>query len=278
MAQTNIRRHRFGKKLAELRKQAGFTQAQVSDELETLQGSFARYERGERVPKRVVLHQLFDLYGVGPDEREEVMTLFRLAEQPSWWHPYRDLLRPEYAALLDLEVDASEIRTYQVIVPGLFQTPDYARQILLYGPQEIDDEEVERRLELRMARRQILSRENSPRLLTLMDEGALRRVVGDEHVMREQIQHLLYTSAQAQISIQIVPFDAGAHPAAVGGLTLLDCDDRRVVYLDTTVGELFLDKSAEVTTAARVFESLLGFALSVKESRELMEKYVEGYT
>ena len=73
-----------------------------------------------------------------------MMTLFRLAEQPSWWHPYRDLVRPQYAALLDLEVDASEIRTYHVIVPGLFQTTDYARQVLLYGPQEIDDEEVER--------------------------------------------------------------------------------------------------------------------------------------
>lgn len=224
------------------------------------------------------MHQLFELYGVSPEEREEVMALFRLAEQPSWWYPYRDLLRPEYAALLDLEVDASEIRTYQVVIPGLLQTPAYTRQILLYGPQELDDEEVERRLELRMARRQILSRDGSPRLLALMDEGALRRVVGDKRVMREQVQHLLDSSAQAQTAIQIVPFSAGAHPAAVGGLTLLDCDDRRVVYVETTVGELFLDKPTEVTTSARVFESLLGFALSVKESRELMEKYVKEYT
>lgn len=278
MAQVNIRRHRLGRKLAEIRKQAGFTQAQVADHLETLQGSFARYERGERIPKRAVLHQLFKIYEASDDVRQEVMSLFRLAEQPSWWHPYRDLLQPEYAALLDLEVDASEIRTYQVIVPGLLQTPEYTRQILLYGPQELDDEEVERRLELRMARRQILSREESPRLLALMDEGALRRIVGNEQMMRDQVQHLLNVSGQAQTSVQIVPFSAGAHPAAVGGLTLLDCDDRRVVYVETTVGDLFLDKPTEVTTSARAFESLLGFALSVKESRELMEKYVEEYS
>lgn len=277
MAQANIRRHRLGRKLADLRKKAGLTQAQAVEHLGTLQASLARYERGDRTPRRTTMQQLFDLYGVAPEEREEVMVLYRLAEQPSWWYPYRDLLRPEYAALLDLEVDATEIRTYQVVVPGLFQTPDYARQILLYGPQEIDDEEVERRLELRIARRQILSGEGSPRLLALMDEGALRRVVGDERVMREQIQHLIDSSASARVSIQIVPFSAGAHPAVVGGLTLLDCDDRRVVYVDTTVGELFLEKPTEVTTAARVFENLLGFALSVKESRELMEKYAEEY-
>jgi hypothetical protein len=210
-----------------------------------------------------------------PEERDEVMTLFRLAEQPSWWHPYRDLVRPQYAALLDLEVDASEIRTYHVIVPGLFQTNDYARQVLLYGPQEIDDEEVERRLELRLARQQILDRDRRPRLLTLMDEGALRRVVGNEAIMREQVTHLLDVSAHAATSIQIVPFSAGAHPAAVGCLSLIDCDERRVVYVETSVGMLYVDKAEVITTAAKVWENLMGFALSVKESRELMRRYIE---
>lgn len=277
MAQTNIRRQRLGRKLAELRKRTGLNQTQVGQRFDMTQASFARYERGERLPQRTTLHQLFDIYGVEPKEREEVMTLYRLAERPSWWYPYRDLIRPEYAALLDLETDASVIRTYEVLVPGLLQIPDYARQIFQYGPQEIDPEEVDRRLELRTTRQEVLSRQNRPRLIALMDEGALCRVVGDKEIMRAQLSHLVKLSAHARTAIQIVPFSAGAHPAATGSLTLIDYENTHVVYVETTVGELYLDKPAEVATSARVFENLLGFALSVKESRELMSKYVREY-
>lgn len=277
MAYTNIRRVRLGRKLSELRKEASLSQTQAAGELDGNQATLARYERGERSPQRGTIQKLLDLYKATADEREEVMTLYRLAERPSWWYPYRDLLRPEYAALVDLEADATEIRTYQVLIPGLLQTADYARQIIQYGPQEIDAEEVERRLELRMARQELLDRPDRPRLVALMDEGALHRVVGGKEIMRSQITRLLELSTQARTTIQVVPFSAGAHPGAAGSFMLIDCEATRVLYVDTTAGELYLDKGSEVTTCSRAFEQLLGFALSPKESAALMRRYVEEY-
>ncbi|WP_052745973.1 helix-turn-helix domain-containing protein [Allosalinactinospora lopnorensis] len=277
MAYLNIRRVRLGRKLAKLRKHAGLSQVQVAEKFNGNQTTFARYERGERAPQRTMLRQLLELYDVPEEEREEVMTLYRLAERPSWWYPYRDLIRPEYAALIDLESDASEIRTYESLVPGLLQTPDYARQICQHGPQEIDSAEVERRLELRLVRQEILSSPDHPRLVALMDEGALRRVVGGPKVMREQIAHLMRVAEQARTTIQIVPYTVGATPGASGSFTLIDCEGTRVVYTDTIVGEMYLENRPEVKIASQAFERLLGFALSTNDSAALMRQYMEEY-
>ena len=278
MAYASVRRMRLGKKLSELRNRVSLNQIQAAEALNSNQTTLARYERGERAPQRAMVQALLDLYEVAEPERDEVMTLYRLAERPSWWHPYRDLLWPEFAALMDLETDATEIRIYQVLVPGLFQTPAYARQILQYGPQEISAEEVERRLEVRATRQELLNKPDRPRFIALMDEGALRREVGGPSVMREQIDHLLELSGQACTSLQIVPYSAGAHPATVGSFMLLDCAGTRVVYVETTAGQLYLDKSPEVTTCSRAFEQLLGFALSTKESAALMRQHLKEYT
>ncbi|MDS1271337.1 helix-turn-helix transcriptional regulator [Lipingzhangella sp. LS1_29] len=278
MAYAGIRHRRLGSKLAELRKRAALKQTEVTEQLGWNQATLARYERGERVPKRAIMSELFALYDVSANEREEVMTLYRLAERPSWWYPYRDLLQPEYAALIDLEADAAEIRTFEILVPGLFQTPDYARHILQYGPQEISTEEVERRLELRMARQEILDQADRPRLLTIMDEGALGRAVGGRAVMHAQIDHLLQLSRQARTSIQVVPYTAGAHPGASGSFTLIDCAGTRVVYVDTMAGQLYLERSPEVTTCSHAFEQLLGFALNPNDSADLMRQYLKEYT
>ena len=277
MAYAGIRLRRLGTRLAELRKRAGLNQTDVTNHLGWNQATLARYERGERVPKRAIMSELFTLYEVSDTEREEVMTLYRLAERPSWWYPYRDLLEPEFAALIDLENDATEIRTYEFLVPGLLQTEGYARQIFRHGPQEISDEEVERRLELRIARQESLTQPNRPRLIALMDEGALRREVGGPSVMREQLTQLLDLSSKARTMIHIVPYSAGAHPATVGNFMLLDCSGTRVAYVETTAGQLYLDKSPEVTTCSRAFEQLLGFALSTNESAALIHRHLEEY-
>ncbi|TQN31258.1 transcriptional regulator with XRE-family HTH domain [Haloactinospora alba] len=277
MPYVGIRRRRLGRKLAELRRRANLNQTEVAAAFGWSQSSLARYERGERPPQRSLMPALFDMYEVPAQERDEVMTLYRLAESPNWWHPYRDLLRPEYAALIDLESYATTIRTYEVIIPGLFQTPEYTRQVLAHGPQEIDSEEVERRLELRTARQEILSQTERPRIIALMDEGALRRVVGDNTVMRDQIKHLLRLSEQARTTIQIVPYQAGSTPGAAGSFTLIDCEDTRVVYVETVAGELFLENTAEVDTCSQGFEQLLGFALSTNESSSLMRDYIKEY-
>ncbi len=253
-------------------------QADVVGEFGWSQSSLARYERGERAPQRSVMQLLFDLYGVGPDEREETMNLYRLAERPSWWYPYRDLIRPEYAAIIDLEADASEIRTYEAIVPGLLQTPAYARQVLRYGAQEIGEDEVERRLEVRLGRQEAFSATDRPRLIAVMDEGALRREVGGREVMREQVGHLLDMAGEARTTIQVVPYSAGANPGAAGGFMLLDCEDMRVAYVDTIAGELYLEGASEVRTCSQAFEQILGFAFSAKDSMSLLHEYLEAYT
>ena len=180
----------------------------------------------------------------GP-ERDGLIQLTREDRQPGWWHSFRDVLPNPYEVYIGLEAGAASIRNFEpVIVPGLLQTADYAREIFRNGPIELDPDEVERLLEVRQARQEVLARDDRPQLRAVIDEAVIHRVDGGVSVMRRQLRHLAESAQQGKTTIQVVPYRAGAHAGAIGAFVILDfpeATDPAVVYVETLAGDIYLE-------------------------------------
>jgi len=156
-------------------------------------------------------------------ERDGLIQLTREARQPGWWHSFRDVLANPYEVYIGLEAGAASIRNFEpVVVPGLLQTADYAQEIFRNGPRELEREDVERRVDVRLARQEILGREDRPRLWAVIDEAVIHRVVGSVSVMRGQLRHLVESAQKGKTTIQVVPYRAGAHAGTIGAFVILD--------------------------------------------------------
>ena len=162
------------------------------------------------------VEDLLTLYGqVDTDERERLLALARQANTPGWWHRYGDVLPNWFQSYLGLEAAASLIRTYEVqFVPGLLQTADYARSVVLLGHGRAKTEEIDRRVDLRMRRQKILDRPDPVQLWAVIDEAVLRRPVGSRATMRGQIQALIDATQRTSVHLQVLPFRVGGHSAA----------------------------------------------------------------
>jgi hypothetical protein len=203
---------------------------------------------------------LLTLYGVtDSEERAALLNLAREANTPGWWHAYSDILPNWLEPYVGLEAAASIIRTYQIqLVPGLLQTEGYARALIRQG-SAATEEEIARRGELRVSRQEILRRPDAPQLWAVVDEGALRRPVGSRDVVREQLQYLIEVADHPAVTLQILPFQAGAHSAMGGPFTILrfaEPDLQDVVYIEQLTSALYLDKPVEVDSYLEVMEQL----------------------
>ena len=162
-----------------------------------------------------------------------------------------------------------------LIIPGLLQTLDYARSSIRSGPLELDREEIERRVEVRMARQEILTHPDRPRLWVVTDEASIRRQVGGPLVMRAQLQHLAEATEQGKTTVQVVPFTAGAHAGTTGPFIILgfaEPTDPDVVYVETVPEGLYLDEAPDVARFTIAFERLLATALSPDDSVSLIRR------
>ncbi len=212
-----LRGRRLAMELLRRREATGLTREEVARQLEWSPSTLFRIETGRSRPQPGNVRMLLELYGVTGPERDGLIQLTREARQPGWWHSFRDVLPNPYEVYIGLEAGAASIRNFEpVVVPGLLQTADYAREIFRNGPIELDPDEVERLLEVRLARQQILAREDRPRLWAVIDEAVIHRVVGDTEVMRGQLRHLAGTAQQGKTTIQVVPYRAGAHAGTTG--------------------------------------------------------------
>jgi hypothetical protein len=204
---------------------------------------------------------LLSLYGViDPAERDPLLELARQANNPGWWHRYTDVLPGWFTAYLGLEAAASLIRTYEVqFVPGLLQTREYARAVVVLGHDRARVDEIERRVDVRMARQQVLNRPEGPQLWAVVDEAVLRRPIGGIQVMRGQITALMEATKLPNVRIQVIPFHAGGHAGAGGAFTVLrfaDQDLPDVVYMEQLTSALYLDKRDDVDNYAAAMERL----------------------
>jgi hypothetical protein len=220
---------------------------------------------------------LLTLYGVTDQtERDSLLALAHEAGNPGWWHDFGDLLPHWFEPYISLEAAASVIRNYEVqFVPGLLQSPSYAREVIQLGHPSITRDELNRRVELRMGRKRMLSRPAPPRLWAALDEAVLRRPMGDSSVMREQIEHLLEMTDNPNVTLQIVPFNVGGHSAAGGPFSILRFAEPElsdVVYLEQLTSALYIDKPVEVDRYLEVMERLCLQAETAPDSITLLEK------
>jgi transcriptional regulator with XRE-family HTH domain len=275
-----VQRMLVGARLRRLRTEMGLTREEAAEAIRASEWKIHRLENGQVGFKDRDIVDLLRLYQVtDPEEVAEFVTLAREANTPGWWRHYGDLLPSWFRTYVDLEAAAALIRTYEgQFVPGLLQTDDYMRAVVRGAHLEDNSEEVGRRVRLRMARQTLLTREQPPRLWAVVDEAALRRPVGGRKVMRGQLERLLEASKLPNVTLQVLPFAAGAHAAMVGSFSILRFGDQElpdVVYLEHLTSASYLSKTDEVDRYLHVMESICVRAAAPDRTAELLGKFLD---
>ncbi|MFV2012588.1 MULTISPECIES: helix-turn-helix domain-containing protein [unclassified Micromonospora] len=251
----------LGAQLRRLRESQGVSREAAGWHIRASESKISRMELGRVGFKERDVTDLLTLYGVTDSrERTALLGLARQANTPGWWHRYGDILPSWFQSYLGLEAAAKMIRSYEVqFVPGLLQTRDYARAVVLLGHGRAPADEVERRVELRMERQELLHRPQPPNLWAVIDEAVLRRPIGGPAVLRDQINALVEATKLPNVRLQVVPFDAGGHAAAGGAFTILrfaDQDLPDIIYIEQLTSAIYLDKREDVDHYAAAMERL----------------------
>jgi transcriptional regulator with XRE-family HTH domain len=243
----------LGRQLEELRTRAGLTYDQAGGAIGVSHSTIRRMEAAKVARLRLAdVEKLLQMYGVRDQhEIDTFLKSVREANKRGWWHTYRDVMPDWFSAYLSLEQAARQIRVYEAqFVHGLLQTEDYARALLSAGNPHAPAEATERRVALRLRRQELLTRETPPRLWVVMDETVLRWPVGGPSVMRAQIDHLITVNALPHVTLQIMPFRNGPHPAMRAGafhvFRFRAAELPDIVYLNGLVGAIYLDKDEDV--------------------------------
>jgi transcriptional regulator with XRE-family HTH domain len=249
----------LGSELRRRRERAGITRDAAGDALRASPAKISRLELGRVGFKERDILDLLTLYGVtDATERAEFLALARRANAPGWWHRYSDLLPGWFETYLGLEQASTMIRTYELqFVPGLLQTRDYARAVTLLGHEDVED--IERRVDLRIRRQEVLTAPGAPTLWAVIDEAALRRSLNGPQLLRAQLDHLLAMNELPNVSVQIAPLSFGGHAAAGGPFSILrfaEPDLPDIVYLEQLTSALYLDKRSDVEHYALVMDRL----------------------
>jgi len=227
---------------------------------------------------------LLKLYGIDDDEeRERLLALAREANTQGWWHRYGDVLAGWFQSYMGLEAAASIIRSYEVqFVPGLLQTEDYARAVILLGHPTARPTELDRRVRLRLGRQDVLHRaDNPPQVWAVLDEAVLRRPIGGRDVMRAQIEALLVATKLPNVRLQILPFRVGGHAGAGGAFTILrfpEPDLPDVIYVEQLTSALYLDKRDDVDFYVEVMERMCVEAEPPGRTAEILEETLREYS
>lgn len=268
------RRLVLGSQLRRLREASGISREDAGYEIRGSGSKISRLELGRVGFKERDVADLLTLYGVTDEsERGSFLELVRQSNQPGWWHRYSDLVPSWFQDYVGLEESASRIQTYEIqFVPGLLQTETYARAISSQGRPEAVEDEVERRVRLRMHRQRLFTQPNAPRLWAVIDESVLHRPIGGVEVLREQIDHLLEVIKLPTISLQVLPLDLG-RSGAEGAFTILRFAEQEIpdiVYLEHLSGALYLDKPEDVELYSKVSHRLAVDAQTPEATRKTL--------
>ncbi|MET9256586.1 helix-turn-helix transcriptional regulator [Streptomyces sp. NPDC048182] len=275
-----VRRRRLGQELRRLREVKGMTAEEVAERLLVSQSKISRLENGRRSISQRDVRDLCGVYEV-EDQRivDSLMQMAKDSRQQGWWHAFGDI---PYSVYIGLETDAESLRTYEPqIITGLLQTPTYAEALIQGALPETSVADIEKRVRVRIRRQERVNAETDPlRLWVVLDEAALHRVVGGRQVMREQLEYVAEMSQHPHITVQVLPFDVGAHPGINGQYSILeftDTADSSVVYLEGVTSDLYLEKAQDVQKYTVMYEHLRAQALNVEQSRQRIEDVAKDY-
>jgi hypothetical protein len=269
-----------GAQLRRLREERGLTRAEAGEPIRASESKISRMELGRVSFKERDVSDLLSLYGVHDEqERTALLARVREANASGWWHSYSDVTPNWFQRYLGLEATASLIRTYEVqFVPGLLQTEEYARAVVRLDYGTAQEDEVARRVRLRLERQQLLTRPDSPKLWAVVDEAALRRPVGGLRVMRDQIEALIgIVTKVPNVRLQVVPLAAGGHAAAGGSFTILrfpqeDLPD--LVYVEQLTSALYLDKREDVDCYFDAVNRLFVEAAPLTDTVQILDRII----
>lgn len=265
-----VPRRELGALLRSLRTRSGLTADQVSEHLGVSVSKVSRLETGQRGASRDDIVRLCDLYGVGGSEREHLLELASAGKQRAWWQP----LGLPYSTYVGLEAEARTISDYGLgHVPGLLQTPDYARAVLRAVVPKWEPEIVEQRARGRLARQRVLFAGDAPSFEAVLDESVLHRVVGSPAVMEAQLRHLQEMAALPNVTVRVIPYDSGALPSGNNKFIVLGFAQPAVsdmVFIEGLTGDLYLDEPTEVDRYKATFRRLVDLAADPAATREMI--------
>lgn len=276
-----VRGRRLRYELRRLREERGLTIEQVSERSggDLRPPTISRWETGDRRIRPTDLRLILDIYEVTDDQRELLLTLARQARERGWWQSYASAVPDWFQVYVGLEAEAATIHAYDAeLVPGLLQTPDYYRAFIQAAPAAGNEEAIDRKVAVRTARTDRLTSDEPPQLWAVVNEAVIRRLVGGPEVMRAQLEHIASMAKLAHISVQVLPFTAGAHPAMDGSFSILgfpEASDPDVVYLETQTSSLYLEETPEIERYTLMFSHLIAKALDPDESRKLVAQAAE---
>ncbi|MFI1734243.1 helix-turn-helix domain-containing protein [Streptomyces acidicola] len=274
-----VRRRRLGQELRRLRELKGMTAEEVAERLLVSQSKISRLENGRRSISQRDVRDLCGVYEV-EDHRvvDSLMQMAKDSRQQGWWHAFGDI---PYSVYIGLETDAASLRVYEPqVVPGLLQTPAYAEALIQGALPETPTTDVEKRVQVRLRRQERISADEPLRLWAVLDEAALRRVVGSRPIMREQLERLVEQTQLPHVTVQILPFDMGAHPGLNGQYAILefpDAADSSVVYIEGVTSDLYLEKAHDVQKYSVMYEHLRAQALNAEQSRQFIADIAKEY-
>ncbi|WP_406312625.1 helix-turn-helix domain-containing protein [Streptosporangium sp. NBC_01639] len=275
-----VRLRRLAAELRRLRQKAGLSQDDVAEKTNVNNVTLYRIETAKTKPQLRTLIALLDAYGATGEEHDNLIVLQKEAKQRGWLHSFEADLPDQYTALISLEAEAQQAINYDsLFIPGLLQTEDYARAVIRGVLPTAPEAEVENFVTARMQRQALLENETPLRLWAIIDQAALCRIVGGEVVMRAQLDHLIRQAQRPHITVQVIPFPAGAHPGMPGSFIVLKfpLDDPDVIYIDSMASDLFLEKEGEIQLYNDICEHLRAIALSPTDTAALLASLREDH-
>ncbi|MFC6080350.1 helix-turn-helix domain-containing protein [Sphaerisporangium aureirubrum] len=274
-----MRRRRLAAELQRLRKASGLTRDQVADHAGCAPVTITRIESATSSATVALVSVMLDLYEVTGERREALIQLARDARKRGWWYTLSEAIPEWVHSYVGLEEEAATFQEYQSeFVPGLLQTEGYAMAVMRSAPVLPSEEELERRLAIRMQRQErVLDRVDPPKMWLILNEAVIRRPVGGSGTMRDQLLRMIDLSWRNHVTIQVLPFAAGVHPAMDGGFTILSFPkpaDPDTVYVEYWQGSVYLERPSEVEAYNLLFNHLRARGLGPDQTRDLITQVV----
>jgi transcriptional regulator with XRE-family HTH domain len=271
-----VRRRRLGSELRRLREEQSFKLEEVAEQLGLAPSTLSRIETGKAPTRSAYLNSMLEIYGVeNPSQRQVLVDMAREGHRKGWWAVWDDVLSAGFGIYVGLEAEAASLRVYEAqVVHGLLQTPDYARAVMTTVRRWQTPDEIDRLVALRMQRQEVLRRAKPLGLWIILDEAVIRRTIGSPDLMRGQLARLSEASLMPNVTLQVLEFSSGLHPALNGPFAIIEFPERfdpDVVYTEAVAGQAHLEeREKEVRIRVEAFDLLRATALPPADSVDLI--------